>query len=965
MESPIMVNMEKINFDAFKAEDMTKFAELTSNNAFAVFIYNKNYYFNGKNSQIDNSNYKVRTELRKGVPVSPIEVFGLLSDLEIADNTIKFGNNSLSFEIGSKNYTVGGTSGMFTVEPFILHEHVYVPVIEFAIALGLSAGSYYKNRLTVIGNAETIEKLNAEVKKNSAIEEAGARAVVGQYDAYKLTHEDFVLAKDNWRRFLCASPETIDTKDEGIMRKVNACADNARRLMKEMNRGDDIVILWGKNPPSVTDDIMNQYAQIRAMALAWGTFGSDLYHNEELKKDILFALKWMNEHMYGDAEIEGRGWRDINAFNWWHWYVGGPDVMTDAILIMENELTREEVFKYMKPFKWFLDNWRLRYTQDQCSGRMAVGTKCALILEDPERLTISSNDYHIMLDIVLEGPGTHTDYCNYQHNFPYNMSYGQSNLHRVLRVGSILAGTPLEFVSPRYYNLYMLFKYMFEACMYHGRGYVCFLGRAGIQAERNTGLEVSMYIFQMLGNYGPEEDAEIKKFIKYSNSYPEQIEELKRNCFISNYSQFTDILNDDSISSENDYTCAHAWFSADRATQHRNDYAFTVSMPSYRHVTYECINHENHTGWYMNEGTLYLYTNNDKNAFDGINFVLNKRLAAKMPGTTVDVRPRPEVSVSEGAFGTTEKVGCMDFDKKYIVAGMDYAGYSRDVGEDDYVDTGYGGGKPKFPNDLVAKKAYFMFDDECVCLGAGINSTMNADVITTVEHRRLVKTENDPKGEDVITVNGSVMPTEAFEAVYDKPEYARVEGFAGFVFADAEKVSVSKYLYAMKQEDIKDPIAIPDHAKKERPFIEITIDHGSNPKDATYAYAVLPYADEEKTAKYAEDPDFEIISNTVKCQAVKEKTLGITGIVFYEAGECAGIKVDTACIVTFSETDTGLKIKVCEPTNKVDEINVEINKKLELISADLRYDIDRENTTKLHLNTKNSVGEGYEAVFRI
>ena len=177
MESPIMVNMEKINFDAFKAEDMTKFAELTSNNAFAVFIYNKNYYFNGKNSQIDNSNYKVRTEFRKGVPVSPIEVFGLLSDLEISDNTIKFGNNSLFFEIGSKNYTVGGTSGMFTVEPFILHGHVYVPVIEFAIALGLSAGSYYKNRLTVIGNAETIEKLKF-----------GDADLSGEINALDLTH---------------------------------------------------------------------------------------------------------------------------------------------------------------------------------------------------------------------------------------------------------------------------------------------------------------------------------------------------------------------------------------------------------------------------------------------------------------------------------------------------------------------------------------------------------------------------------------------------------------------------------------------------------------------------------------------------------------------------------------------------------------------------------------------------------
>ncbi len=960
-----MVNMEDYKFDSFTDEDYQLFNNITTD-TIALFIYNKNIYFNGKTVQIDPQNYKVRTELRKNITVAPIDVFGYLSCAEISENTIILNGISLTFEIENNEFKANDKVGVFTIAPFIYLGHIYVPISETATALGLSVGCYYHNRLTVIGSNEAIEKLNNETKKNPKLEEAGARAVVGKYDAYKFTHDDFVKTKDKWREFLLGTPETIDTNDADIMEKVNAVADRARHLIKTMNRGDDIVILWGENPPSITDDIMNQYGNICALALAWGTFGSDLYHNEELKKDILFGFKWMNEHMYGDAEIEGRGWRDINAFNWWHWYVGGPDAMTDALLIMENELTRDEMIKYMKTFKWFLDNWRLRYCQDQCSGRMAVGTKCALLLEDPERLTISSNDYHIMLDIVLEGPGTHTDYCNYQHNLPYNIVYGQSNLHRVLKVGSILAGTPLEFASYRTYNQYMQFKYMFEAAMYKGRGFVCLAGRGAGGAEAGEGLGVSTHMPMMLGNYGPEEDAAIKKFIKYSNATPEQQKRLKSTCYISNYAAISEIFNDENISAENDYTCAHAWFSADRATQHKDDYAFVVSMPSDRHVTYESINHQNHTGWYMNDGTLYLYTNNDDNAFDGVNFVLNKRLAAKMPGTTVDIRPRPEVSISEGAFGTTDKVGCMDFEKKYIVAGMDYASYGRDIGEDDYVDTGYGGGNPRFPNDLVAKKAYFMFDDECVCLGAGISSSMDSDVITTVEHRRLVKTNNDPIGEDIISVNGSEMPKEAFEKTFESPKYARVEGFAGFVFADAENLSVSKYMYAIDPKEIKSEYTyIPEFAQKERPFVEMVINHGKNPQNKSYAYAVLPYADEEKLAKYAEDPDFEILSNTPECQAVREKSLGITGIIFYEAGECAGIKVDTACIVTFSEVNGKFKIKVCEPTNKVDAINIEINRNLKLVSADNRYTTNISDTAKLSLNTKDSVGEGYEAEFSI
>lgn len=958
-----MVNMEYLQLDAFTPEDLAEFKLYAGKGVLGVFIYNKNVYYNGNRFQIDESDYKVRSELRSGISVSPISVFRVFEGCDYSDNTISLGGINVSFKVGDIKFTVNGEIRNFSVAPFVYLGHVYVAVSDISDALGLGVLKCNKDRLTLIGERDVIEQLRDAMKKNAALETVASRETVGYYDAYKFTHEDFVMAKDNWRKLLCATPETIDLNDEGMKARIRAISNSAENILKRLHREPDAQILWGDNPPSISDDVMTQFAYIRELALAWGTYGSDLYHDESLKKDILYCYEWMYENMYGDAEINGTGWRSINDFNWWHWYVGGPDMLTDGLLIMENEMTEKAKRKYLKLFKYLLDNWRLRYTQDQCSGRMAVGTKCALLLEDPERLTISSNDYHIMLDIVLEGPGTHTDYCNYQHNLPYNMSYGQSNLHRVLRVGSVLSGTPLEFVSPRYYNQYMLFKYMFEAAMYQGRGFMCFLGRGAYHGELNSGIGVLSQIIPMIGNYGPDEAAAIKKFIKYSVKDPVNRKMLIDSCSISHYSTIMDILNDDSISDENDYFCAHAWFSADRATLHRDDYAFALSMPSYRHVTYECINHENHQGWYMNEGTLYLYTNNDKNAFDGINFSLNKRLAQRMPGTTVDVRPRPAVSISEGAFSTRDKVGCMDYDGKYIVAGMDYECYGRDFGEDDYVDTGYGGGNPKFPNDLVAKKAYFMFDDECVCLGAGINSTMNAEVLTTVEHRRLVKTDSDPLGVDLIYFNGSEMPHGAFELNFENPETAMVEGFAGFVFADAKNVTVSKYLYAIDPKEIKEPITIPDYAQKERPFVEITINHGKNPVDGTYAYAVLPYADAEKVNKYAADPDFEILCNTTKCQAVREKTLGVTGIVFYEAGECYGIKVDKACIVTFSDNDGVFNIKVCEPTNKEEAVSVEIDRPLKLKSADDRYTVECSDVTKLTLDVKLSVGEGYCAMF--
>jgi hypothetical protein len=69
--------------------------------------------------------------------------------------------------------------------------------------------------------------------------------------------------------------------------------------------------------------------------------------------------------------------------------------------------------------------------------------------------------------------------------------------------------------------------------------------------------------------------------------------------------------------------------------------------------------------------------------------------------------------------------------------------------------------------------------------------------------------------------------------------------------------------------------------------------------------------------------------------------------------------------VTFKEKDGEFLIKVCEPTNKEDTLNVEILKSLSPISVHNRYDVIYGNTTNLTLNTKDSFGEGYEARFTV
>lgn len=961
-----MLDLADICPDSYTDEDLCAFKSLTEENVVSVFVYNKHVLSSGSLSDIDGDNYLVRPEYRGDALFAPICVFERLAGGRVEKNAVFFGDVCLKFEENSRKYTVRGESGEFSGEVFSRFGHCYLPLVESAEALGLSAVLLFEGRLAVFGEGEKIAAISAAVRKNPAIEYAGGAAVIGEYSTDTLTSEDFKKAKDKWRESLVSIPEKIDLSDPILAKKISDINDAALAKWRAMHKEKGRRMLWGDEPPTESCHLSEHYVGIYTLARAWGTYGCELYRNEELKSDILDALEWMYENMYGEAEIEGRGWRDINTFNWWNWYVDAPRWLTNAMLIMEEFLTVEEKRKYLKLFEYVVDRWRTGETQDHCSGRLEVAPKCALLLEDKARLAKCARDYHIMLKIGLAGAGTHTDYVNYQHGFPLSMMYGLVNLTRVLKTASNLAGTALEFSSPRAYNLLKIQKLMYEAAMYRGRGFMSFYGRGNSGSENQPGMQVVTEVLPMIGFFGPEEDDYIRHFVKYSLSTEEQIEIAKNNCSLGNYAALKSILEDDGIPSANDYECAHAWFTADRAAVHRNDFAFLVSMPSYRHQNYECINNANKTGWYTNDGALYVYTSTDPNEFDGPNFVLNERLAHRIPGTTTDNKKREAVSIGGGKSWkpTQNRVGCMAHDGKYVIAGMDYECYNREEAQV-AVDTGYGGGLPKFISDLKAKKAYFMFDDECVCLGAAISSTKDEGVNTTVEHRRLVKREKLNTGADLITVNGEKMPDEPFDMSFDDPKFARVDGFSGFVFLDAKRVSVAKYMYEIPEDTWGMRVSIPEYSKGERPFVEVMINHGQNPDNETYAYAVLPYASDEKLKEYSLDPDVEILSNTDKCQALREKTLGVTGIVFYEAGECAGIKVDRPCLVTYSEKNGEFKISACEPTNKADAVELVIDRRLLPIEYDRRYTVECGDSVRMVLDAALSVGEAYTARFKI
>ncbi len=898
-------------------EEYDEFVKMSEDGLTAAFIYTNKLLHKGKSCVYNETDRKERAIAKGGAIYVPVSFYE------------KFVGVSISGVDASLGYTLDGKK--------------YVNALGCAAALGLCADTFYENRLFVIGTEAQLDK----IRSNPNLEEAGAYALFGNYDASGFTSEDYTYAKDLWRLRLVGSPEINDMSDDAIAAKVRAFNTKCQQALEQYNRNPDRVILWGDTAPVESADLTAQYSKIADLARGWGAYGCEKYHDTEVLATIIDALEWMYENMYGDAEIEGRGWRNVREFNWWDWFFGGPDHLTNAMLIIEEHLTPEQKAKYLKCYKWVRTiMYAAPNDRSGSASRTTPGAKCALLLEDREYLERLQLDCDNSMGLVEYGRNVHkADYVNWTHSMPHNISYGVINLQRALFVASILSSTPLDISGPKAYNQYNLIKYCFEPAMYRAQGFVMFSGRSTFASEQGLGLSVLSAALPMVGRFGEDEDAYIKRFIKRHASTEDIIKRLKAGCSIYECAKLNAILADDTISSENDYEYAHAWFTGDRAAQHRRDYAIGIAMSSRREQAYECINGANKTGWHTGDGATYIYTTYDGNQYDGKNFIFNENVAYRFPGTTEDSQPRVARSISGQYHWIPENTfaGSIQLYDKYIAAAMDFGAFHNegpDVHPDDY---GHGGSNPTHFNDLKAKKAWFCLGEELVCLGAGITSSMNSPVNTTVEHRRIVKPETDNQYAD-----GVLLPKESYDNEYDSVSHACIAGHAGYVFFD-KKAYIRRY---------------EENEATAQTFFEIGIAHGANPEDASYAYAILPYADNARLESYVKEPNVEIISNTRALQAVRDKSIGLSSYVFHEAGECDGIAVSAPCILALGECDGELTLSVTDPTHKLEKLTVTLDGEHRIVTKNPKISVtSADGVTVIEIKTFGAHGRKFEVKY--
>lgn len=177
---------------------------------------------------------------------------------------------------------------------------------------------------------------------------------------------------------------------------------------------------------------------------------------------------------------------------------------------------------------------------------------------------------------------------------------------------------------------------------------------------------------------------------------------------------------------------------------------------------------------------------------------------------------------------------------------------------------------------IKARKAWFMFDQEVVCLGAGISRKTGGKVITTVEQTRF-------KG--VKTAGNSIFHN---HILYYFPE----GNFRDSVVPVKQK-SWADINYNQSLKWLKGDI------------YHLYIDHGERPDDAGYAYILVPGLTE--CSDY-DTSAVSIVRNDSRVQAVYQKELDVLQVVCYEAGRFEGqnivLEVNIPCVLMVRGVDS-------------------------------------------------------------
>ena len=203
---------------------------------------------------------------------------------------------------------------------------------------------------------------------------------------------------------------------------------------------------------------------------------------------------------------------------------------------------------------------------------------------------------------------------------------------------------------------------------------------------------------------------------------------------------------------------------------------------------------------------------------------------------------------------------------------------------------------------LSAKKAWFMFDNEIVCLGSDISNTTDYNAITTVNQciTADIPVIYDGKSELLLEENLTYEGSESGFVLNDRMGY--VFGSGESIRAEVGNKTGDRYDINFDGNSEKPDKSIPVTKR----IFSLWLDHTGN---NLYSYIIVPDTDKDGLYQYlGEENPIEVIENSESAMAVRHKELKKTLYVFWQAGSCGEIEASAPCVIIVEDTDSGYSV---------------------------------------------------------
>ena len=704
-----------------------------------------------------------------------------------------------------------------------------------------------------------------------------------------LTKADFVRMRDRMRQEIVLGSDdfqsqiTIHQSPIADYIRINALiADSLQRTMHRDTTflWEDQALLTG-SPAYTPYHVHMSYMYLHRMVRAWAYPSSPLYHNESLLADIRFGLDFLAKNAYNDS-IPHIG-------NWWEWQIGVPFDYSNMVCMLYEVLTPEEIETFANTAGSIVYrtvvHGNLTYANQAsvCRNLLFIGT-----LTDNEADIQAACDYAVKAFVDTTSVATRNaaqamyddilrTQTKYKHNtvvwakeglypdgtfiqhiaIPYIGHYGCEMVECAADMALLLSGTSVEIPKAIRDVLPLWITKTYLPAIYRGGFMPMFMGRtAGKRNPFYSARSCVLNIYRVLPLLPDSIQPQVLQACRDMHLTLDNIDSpYEKMDPVPVIARTIEQINQSSNRQSSNRQFSIVYAAGDRVVHQMERARFGLAMSSNRIGKYEAfitaVDTENVTGWYTADGMTCLYT---PDAVDHYASYVRRVNPYLIPGTTVDRVERFPLRSDMVLFHHSSKApeiaraGGACLDGLYSVAGMQLLGFDA---------------------ELYAKKSWFMFDREIVCLGSDIHQQREKEVITVVENRI----------------------TDALWHIGKR--YAWLDKVAGYYFPENDSFQT---------------------AVSETGCKEMTLSHGIAPQDGHYAYVLLPRFSEQETKRYVGHPETRIVAHTNAVHAVTKPRLHLTAWSFFAEGEAAGLQSDGPACVLMQRNKNTLTLAISEPT---------------------------------------------------